>query len=631
MISQESIERVKTSANIVEVVSETVKLRRAGMYYSGLCPFHSERSPSFFVRESTNSYICYGCGASGNVISFVMAMRAMTFPDAVEYLASRSGIELKYENTKRAGPSIDREKLFDVCRVAHLFFRKSLLEVKNGQGEFKKVGDYLKKRGLTADAINEFGIGYSPNQRGVLIDVLKQNGVNEETMLQSGLVRRSAGGDLYELFRGRLLFPIFVDSKRIAGFGGRIVPGVMEPSYEDQSPKYVNSPETPIYQKSRTIFGLPQAMSAIRELGEVYIVEGYMDVVGLGMRGVRNVVACCGTAMTEQHVKRLAGVCNRVHLLFDGDTAGRGAAAKSFTVARNAEVDITACFLPDEIDPDDFAKLNGDKTTDALQSLPKAELIDVYIDGLLTRYGCSENEKPGPNLLGKVCDEAAKALAGVEREVVKSGLVTRAARRLGVETKQLEKLILASSKGKISAVESKPMDTKPSVTSGPAAERRPGSMRGLESLPRIDLDILRSVMVEKEVLLVQLLKTPEMCEGLQPETLRFATVFSELLRESPDDEEHQRLSTKELLQSLGPAWVSLWKEAYKMVEAGVSMRDLYQESRLALRRGKLKGLLSDCQRELLEGGLGAEEQLQVSERIRTLKNQMDSVGRGVDL
>ena len=450
-------------------------------------------------------------------------------------------------------------------------------------------------------------------------------------MLQSGLVRRSAGGDLYELFRGRLLFPIFVDSKRIAGFGGRIVPGVMEPSYEDQSPKYVNSPETPIYQKSRTIFGLPQAMSAIRELGEVYIVEGYMDVVGLGMRGVRNVVACCGTAMTDQHVKRLTGVCNRVHLLFDGDTAGRGAAAKSFTVARNAEVDVTACFLPDDVDPDDFAKLNGDKTTEALRSLPKAELIDVYIDGLLTKYGCSENEKPGPNLLGKVCDEAAKALAGVDREVVRSGLVTKAARRLGVETKQLEKLILASLKRTTAAVESKSVDIKAPGSSGAAAERKPGGMRGLEGLPRIDLDILRSVMVEKEALLVQLLKTPEICEGVQSETLRFATVFSELLRESPDDEEHQRLSTKELLQSLGPAWVSLWKEAYKRVEAGVSMRDLYQESRIALRRGKLKGLLADCQRELLEGGLGSEEQLQVSERIRILKNQMDSVGRGVDL
>ena len=133
MISQESIERVKASANIVEVVSETVKLRRSGMHYSGLCPFHSERSPSFHVRDSTNSYHCFGCGASGNVISFVMAMRAMTFPDAIEYLAGRFGIELKFENSKQRGPSVDREKLFDVCRVAHLYFRKSLQQVKGGE------------------------------------------------------------------------------------------------------------------------------------------------------------------------------------------------------------------------------------------------------------------------------------------------------------------------------------------------------------------------------------------------------------------------------------------------------------------------------------------------------------------
>lgn len=630
MISQESIERVKTSANIVEIVSETVKLRRAGMYYSGLCPFHAERSPSFFVRESTNSYTCYGCGASGNVISFVMAMRAMTFPDAVEYLASRCGIELKYESSKRTGPAVDRERLFEVCGRAQGFFRNSLMRIKESGEEFKRVGEYLRKRGLNADAINQFGIGYSPAQRGDLIKYLKGLEITEETMLQTGLVRRGSSGDLYELFRGRLLFPIFVDSKRIAGFGGRLIPGILEPSYEAQSPKYVNSPETPIYQKSRTIFGLPQAMSAIRELGEVYIVEGYMDVVGLAMRGVHNAVACCGTAMTEQHVKRLTGVCNRVHLLFDGDGAGRGAAVKAFTVARNAEVDVTACFLPDGVDPDDFAKQHGERTGEALRALPKAELIDVYIDGLLGRHGCSENEKPGPNLLGKVCDEAAKTLAGVDREVVRSGLITRAARRLGVETKQLERLIAGTAKSKSSQVEAKQPETKvgPGTTSEVKGVK---GARGLESLPRIDLDILRSLMVEKEGLLPELLKTPEMCEGLQPETVRFASVFSELLRESPDDEEHQRLATKELLQSLGPAWIALWKEAYKMVEAGVSMRDLYQESRIALRRGKLKGLLADCQRELLEGGLGAEEQLQVSERIRTLKNQIDSVARGVDL
>ena len=629
MISQESIERVKTSANIVEVVSETVKLRRSGMNYSGLCPFHAERSPSFHVRESTNSYHCFGCGASGNVISFVMAMRAMTFPDAVEYLAGRYGIELKFESTKRQGPSIDREKLFDVCRLAHLSFRKSLMQVKGGEGEFRKVGEYLKKRHLTADAINEFGIGYSPNQRGQLIALLKKNGVDEEGMIQSGLVRRSAGGELYELFRGRLIFPIFIDGKRIAGFGGRIIPGVQEPSYEAQAPKYVNSPETPIYQKSRTIFGLPQAMAAIRELKEVYIVEGYMDVIGLSMRGVHNVVACCGTAMTEAHVKRLAGVCNRVHLLFDGDGAGRNAAAKSFTVARNAEIDIAACFLPQDVDPDDFAQRNGAQTAEALRALPKAELIDVFIEGLLQKHGCSEHERPGPNLLGKLCDEVAKAISGVEREVVRSSLVTRAARRLGVETRHLDKIIASNSGAKTVAKAPVPQ-VSPGV-SHPAESTPPGVARKLDKLPRIDLDVLRAIMVLKGDVLEELLNTPELCEGLQPETLRFASVFIEVLGEAPDDEERQRLSTKELLQSLGSDWLALWKEAYKMVKAGVSMRDLYQGSRVALRREKLKGLLEECKRELVEGGLTTEEQLEVSERIRTIKGQMDSCGRGVDL
>ena len=633
MISQESIERVKASANIVEVVSETVKLRRSGMHYSGLCPFHSERSPSFHVRESTNSYHCFGCGASGNVISYVMAMRAMTFPDAVEYLAGRYGIELKFENSKRQGPTVDREKLFDVCRLAHLYFRKSLLNVKGGEGEFKKVGEYLKKRLLTADAINHFGIGYSPNQRGALIEVLKQNGVNEETMLQSGLVRRSAAGDLYELFRGRLIFPIFVDAKRIAGFGGRIIPGIQEPAYEAQSPKYVNSPETPIYQKSRTIFGLPQAMGAIRDSKEVYIVEGYMDVIGLAMRGVHNVVACCGTAMTEAHVKRLAGVCNRIHLLFDGDSAGRNAAAKSFPVAKNAEVDITACFLPEEVDPDDFAKQHGAGTAEALKALPKSEPIDVYIDGLLQKAGCSENERPGPNLLGKLCDEVAKTLSGVEREVVRSTLITRAARRLGVEMKHLEKMMGgggASAPQKQLASASAPVAPRVD-TPGAAATTSRAVARRLESLPRIDLDVLRAIMVLKGEVVDELLKSPEMCEELQPETLRFVSVFSELLHDDSEDEERQRLATKELLQSLGSDWVALWKEAYKMVKAGVSMRDLYQGCRVALRREKLKRLLEESKRELIEGGLSSDEQLEVSERIRALKSQMDSFARGVDL
>jgi DNA primase len=334
--------------------------------------------------------------------------------------------------------------------------------------------------------------------------------------------------------------------------------------------------------------------------------------------------------MTEAHVKRLAGTCNRIHLLFDGDGAGRNAAAKSFTVARTAEVDITACFLPEDVDPDDFAKLNGAATAEALRALPKAELIDVFIDGLLQKHGCSENERPGPNLLGKLCDEVSKALSGVEREVVRSSLVTRAARRLGVEMKHLEKLLGSGITTK-SGVKEAPAPALRKEISSVNEPRAEGVARKLEKLPRIDLDVLRATMVLKGEVLAELLKAADMCEGLQPETLRFASVFSELLREDSDDEERQRLATKELLQSLGPDWVALWMEAYKMVKAGVSMRDLYQGSRIAVRREKLKGLLEECKRELVEGGLSTEEQLEVSERIRTLKGQMDSCARGVDL
>lgn len=634
MISQESIERVKSESSIVDVVSETVKLRRSGMHYSGVCPFHSERTPSFFVRDNSNSYICYGCGASGNVISFVMGTRALSFPDAVEFLAGRFGIELKYDSNKSMGPAVDREKLFSVCQTAHVFFRRSLMQVKGGTGEFAKVGEYLKKRGLTADAINTFGIGYGPNQKGLLLEVLHKAGFDDEIILLSGLARRSASGDLYELFRARLIFPIFIDTKRIAGFGGRIVPGVLDAQYEQQAPKYLNSPETPVYHKSKTVYGFPQAMPAIRQSGDVYVVEGYMDVVGLSMKGVQNVVACCGTAMTEQHIKRFSGLCNRVYLLFDGDSAGRAAAAKAFKVARNADIDVAVCFLPNGVDPDDFAKQHGEGLLEALQKLPKAELIDAFIDGLAAKYGGSSGEKPGPNLLGKMCDEVAKALSGVEREVVRSSLTSRAARRLGVEVTQLDNLI-SGGKAKVvqKVVEDKtsPLAVRSAGETSPSASSVPRTDRPPTQLPRIDMDVLRCVMVLKGEILPGLLSNPELCGLLQPETIQFSVALQDVLERFPEHEEHQRQAVKEYLQSRGNAWASLWKEAYKMVKADVSMRELYKESLHSLKREQLRGFLEECKQELLMGANDPHRQLEISERIRSLKNQIDGVGRGVDL
>ncbi len=624
MISQDTIERVKNEANLVEVVAETVKLRRAGMYYSGLCPFHAERSPSFFVRESSNSYICYGCGASGNVISYVMANRAMSFPDAVEYLAGRFGIEVKRDSVKSLAPSVDKEKLFDVLRTAHLFFRRALTQVRGGVGEYRSVGEYLKRRGLKPAAINDFGIGYSPNERGALISVLTKAGFEEQDILLSGLVRRSAGGELYELFRGRLLFPIFVDSSRIAGFGGRLVPGVMEASYESQSPKYVNSPETPVYHKSRMLYGLPQAMQAIRESGEVYVVEGYMDVVGLAMRGVRNVVACCGTAMTEQHIKRFSGLCNRIHLLFDGDSAGRAAAAKAFLPARNASIDISVCFLPDGVDPDDFATQHGERVAEALKALPKEGPLDVYVDSLLSKAGCSLTEKPGPNLLGRLCDEVAKALSAIEREVVRSSLVARAARRLGVEVAQLEKLVVAGKGKEGTPGTSLKIGAKgvARVERGDTPDTQPAQLDGAVPFPAEDVNLLISIMVLKGDLLPEFFSNTEVCMGADPVTQRFASGLSEILARYPDDEARQREAVKALLQSHGPKWVSTWKEGYKRLKAEVNMRDLYRSSVDVMRRKRLQRELESVTKALGEENLPAESARELVEQQRALKTQL---------
>lgn len=636
MITQASIERVRSEASIVEVVSETVKLRRSGANYSGLCPFHSERSPSFYVRENSNSYHCFGCNASGDAISFVMATRAMNFPDAIEFLASRFGIELTYSTAKVSGPRVDRERLFGLCQVAQGFFRRALMQVKGGKGEYLKVGEYLRKRGLTADAINVFGVGYAPNQRGVLIDELTKAGYDKETMLLSGLVRRSASGELYELFRGRLLFPIYVDLKRIAGFGGRVVPGVMEPSYERQSPKYVNSPETPIYQKSKTFYGLPQAMQSIRDSGEVYIVEGYMDVIGLAMRGVRNVVACCGTALTEQHLKRLSGVCAKVHLLFDGDEAGQAAAAKSFSVARNAELDVTACFLPDEIDPDDFARQHEDQTSAALQRLPKALLIDVYVDGLLRAYGGSAGDAPGPNLLGKICDEVAKALKGIQREVVLASLIARVAKKLKIENVQLEKLILSDRREGVrgGSEEQSAKHANAHAASGHTGEygveaKETPAQRPLNQLPKSDLDLLRVVMVLRGQVVHEVVSNADVCEMVGPEAMGFILGLRDIVAQEEQDEELQKGRIKEYLQSLGPDWVTLWREAFAIQsKSDEGIEETYQKTLQGFRRAKLQRLLKQCQQELVEHADNPDRQAEVFEQMRSLKSQLDTMVRG---
>ena len=632
MITQQSIEKVRNTANIVEIVSETVALRRSGSNFLGLCPFHSERSPSFFVRESSNSYNCFGCGSSGNVISFVMATRAMSFPDAVEMLAGRFGVPLEYESGKSAAPRIDREHLFKICQTAHHFFRRSLLQVKTKQGEFAHVGNYLKKRLLTADVINTFGLGYCPSQRRSLLDVLVAAGFKEEDILLTGLVRRTARGDLYELFRGRLIFPIFMDAKRIAGFGGRMIPGVLESQGDRVVPKYINSPETPLYQKSKVFYGLPQALPSIRSERHAYIVEGYMDVIGLAMRGVSNVIACCGTAMTEQHIRRLGGICDKVTLLFDGDEAGRGAASKSFLVSRNAELDLSALFLPDGEDPDDFARKHGDQTQSALQSLPSSLLIDVYVDGILRRHGQTPGEPCGPNRLGKICDEIAGALRGIRHKVVRTTLIARISRKLKIDGALLEELVGEkgdgggdSSLGRINTDERAKSEPPTEGDEGHGSEQ---PVRDPYTLPKLDIALLRVVMVMRLRVMSEVINNPEICEMLQPESLRFLLGLHEVLDGHVEEDGRLRESIKLYLQGLGEKWRTLWKEAHAMMEASVGEQEqVYNRTLEGFKRERLRALIKVSQEDVVKAADDPEAQAEAFSRMRTLKSQLDNLLR----
>lgn len=329
MISQETIDQVISSTSITDIVSSKVSLKQAGSNLLGLCPFHNEKTPSFNVREADGYYHCFGCGASGNAISFIMEQEGLSFPDTIEYLASLLGIAVKHETgTKRNSSSSSSQKnkkvVYEINHKACEFFLAQLQEADD------KVKEYLKSRNLSEEIVQKFSIGFCSNNWSKLSEFLSSQ-FSEKDLLASGLVKKGKKSTLYDVFRGRLIFPIFVDSKRIAGFGGRVVPACFSSEDLEKTPKYLNSPETLVYQKSKILYGVPQSLESARESGFVYITEGYMDVIALHKVGVSNALATCGTAITSEHLKKIKSLCNKASFLFDGDSAGIKSASSVFS------------------------------------------------------------------------------------------------------------------------------------------------------------------------------------------------------------------------------------------------------------------------------------------------------------
>lgn len=350
-IPEDIIETIRERSSIVEVVSAHVALKKAGRGYSGLCPFHAEKTPSFTVNEDRGLYHCFGCGEGGTVFTFLMKMEGLDFRGAVEQLAQRAGIRLPEESSGPAGD--DRQRLFQLNDAAQ---RRYVAALRGAEGDEARA--YLAGRGVSDEVVERYGLGLCPVGGSSFLRALGGRREAVDAALSIGLLGRRDDGRVYERQWGRITFPIRDASGRIVGFGGR-APG-------ERQPKYLNSPESPLFHKGSVLYGLHEARNAIRDADRVVLVEGYMDVLSLVQYGVTNVVANLGTALTEGQLRLARRLSSNVVVFFDGDRAGHAAALRAFELCATADVWVYGAFLQDGDDPDSFVRTRGVDATRAL-------------------------------------------------------------------------------------------------------------------------------------------------------------------------------------------------------------------------------------------------------------------------
>src|SRR6185503_17803406 len=366
------IDELIARADIVEVVGARVALKRAGSNYKGLCPFHGEKTPSFTVSPSKGFYHCFGCSAHGNAIGFLMAYDNLEFPEAVEALAEMMGLEVPRENTGQPEHKEENEELYALLREADQIYRAALRSSETAIA-------YVKKRGIDGPTAGRFGIGYAPNAWDTTLRALGTSEERIAKLVQAGLVVTNDTGRRYDRFRDRIMFPIRNARGQVIGFGGRVL--------DSGEPKYLNSPETPVFRKGHELYGLFEAKQNPGRPKQIIVVEGYLDVASLVQHGIENVVATLGTATTTENLRRLTRLTEKILFCFDGDRAGRAAAWRALETALpygGGTLELKFLLLPEGDDPDSFVRTNG---ADAFRALADkaAPLSDFLVNELSAR------------------------------------------------------------------------------------------------------------------------------------------------------------------------------------------------------------------------------------------------------
>jgi DNA primase len=488
-IPEDKILEIKNAADIVELVSEVVHLKKAGKNFVGLCPFHAEKTPSFTVSPEKQIFYCFGCGAGGNIFSFLMKTDGLAFPEAARSLARRYGIDIPNRSLtpEQKQRMSERESLLEINRQAMDFFAQALRRGASGQA----ATAYLSKRSLSSDIIDRFNLGYAPKGWDHLLNFFLKKGVPPARIERSGLIlAKKDGRGYYDRFRDRIIFPIIDVNQAVIGFGGRVM--------DDTLPKYLNSPETPVYNKSRSLYGLHLAKDKCRQVQTVYIVEGYLDLLTLHQNGIENAVATLGTALTADHVRMLSRYVSRMILVYDSDEAGIRSALRCIDIFWKEHVDFSRgdvfseekadthiLVLPDGHDPDSYLREKGLEVFEKAASRAPG-IISFLIEQSIAMHGLSTEGKI------RVVTDLKHPLSAINDNVARSLYIKQLSERIGLE----EKLILEKIREDSAGSEIRDIDRKKKYANRMGSRLEQQIIAMMLQFPAILPEIKRSNVIE---------------------------------------------------------------------------------------------------------------------------------------
>ncbi len=589
MIPESFIQELLARIDIVEIIDRVVPLKKAGANYAACCPFHKEKSPSFTVSPAKQFYHCFGCGAHGTAIGFLMEHQGLSFPDAIEDLARHCGLTVPQENNERAfrkpaADSTEGPSLLDVMLTAHKYYRDELKKS-------PRAIEYLKGRGLTGEIAARFGIGYAPDGWQNLRTVFPEyDNANFQVLIKDGLVIENEQKRRYDRFRDRVMFPILDQKGQVIAFGGRIL--------DQGEPKYLNSPETPLFEKGREVFGLPQAREACRQTDTVIVVEGYMDVVALAQHGIGNAVATLGTATTTTHVRKLLRMVDRVVFCFDGDAAGRKAAWRALenSLEALAEQKVLAfAFLPPEHDPDSYVRDLGKAAFQA--AIDRATPLSEFLLQTL----CGHVDLTSAEGRAKLLAEAKPLLQKIPTPMLRLQIVKQLAEKTGLQPAEVER-----------GCELSRQAAAPSAAPARAPRQAPSLIRRL----------LRVLVQSPELVADLPTDLADRLPGNDPLTPSIRRLLPQLANNPQPSELLERIRGSEDAPLLAEIFASLLTEPLEKEALSAELDGIVAQ----MERDQLDAELAKLQQAAQRGNLNPAEKARYAELLQSLQ-QLGRTGR----